>query len=155
MANHLVFLPWESHEPGIKILKKKKFQKVQKSKTNFLLTSNYFFHLHCIYHFLHSIYIALCIISHLEIILEKAMAIHSSTLAWKVPWMEGPGGLRSMWSLGVRHSWVTSLSFFTFMHWRKRWQPTPVFLSGESQRWGSLMGCHLWVHTESDTTEAT
>ena len=36
--------------------------------------------------------------------LEKAMAPHSSTLAWKIPWMEGPGGLQSMGSLGVRHN---------------------------------------------------
>ena len=41
---------------------------------------------------------------------EKAMAPHSSTLAWKIPWMEEPGGLQSMGSLGVRHDWVTSLS---------------------------------------------
>ena len=33
--------------------------------------------------------------------------------------------------------------------------PTPVFLPGESQGWGSLVGCHLWDRTESDTTEAT
>ena len=47
------------------------------------------------------------------------------------------------------------LSLFTFMHWRRKWQPTPVFLLGETQGQGSLMGCHLWGHTESDTTEAT
>jgi len=41
------------------------------------------------------------------------------------------------------------------MHWRRKWQPTPVFLPGESQGWGSLVGCHLWGRTESDTTEAT
>ena len=41
------------------------------------------------------------------------------------------------------------------MHWRRKWQPTPVFLPGESQGWGSLVGCGLWGHTESDTTEAT
>ena len=40
-------------------------------------------------------------------------------------------------------------------HWRRKRQPTPVFLPGESQGWGSLMGCHLWGRTESDTTEAT
>ena len=39
--------------------------------------------------------------------------------------------------------------------WRRQWQPTPVFLPGESQGWGSLVGCRLWGHTESDTTEAT
>jgi len=86
---------------------------------------------------------------------EKAMAPHSSTLAWKIPWTEGPGGLQSMGLLGVRHDWATSLSLFTFMHWRRKWQPTPVFLPGESQGRGSLVGYHLWGHTESDTTEAT
>ena len=86
---------------------------------------------------------------------EKAMATHSSTLAWKIPWTEGPGGLQSMGSLGVGHDWATSLYFFTFMHRRRKWQPTPVFLPGESQGWGRLMGCRLWDHTESDTTEAT
>ena len=73
------------------------------------------------------------------------MAPHSSTLAWQIPWMEEPGRLQSMGSLGVRHDWATSLSLFTFMHWRRKWQPTPVFLSGESQGQGSLMGCRLWV----------
>ena len=79
---------------------------------------------------------------------EKAMAPHSSTLAWKIPWMEEPGGLQSMGSRRVRHNWETSLSLFTFMHWRRKWQPTPVFLLGESQGWGSLVGCRLWGHTE-------
>ena len=72
------------------------------------------------------------------------MAPHSSTLAWKIPWTEGPGGLQSMGSLGVGHDWATSLYFFTFMQWRRKWQPTPVFLPGESQGWGSLVGCRLW-----------
>ena len=49
---------------------------------------------------------------------EKAMAPHSSTLAWKIPWAEEPGRLQSMGSLRVGHDWVTSLSLFTFMHWR-------------------------------------
>ena len=83
------------------------------------------------------------------------MATHSSTLAWKIPWMEGPGGLQSMGLLGVGHDQVTSLSLFTFMHWRRKWQPTPVFLPGESQGLGSLVGCRLWGCTELDTTEAT
>ena len=60
------------------------------------------------------------------------MAPHSSTLAWKVPWTEEPGGLRSMGLLRVGHDWATSLSLFTFMHWRRKRQPTPVFLPGES-----------------------
>ena len=67
----------------------------------------------------------------------SAMAPHSSTLAWKIPWTEEPGGLQSMGSLRVRHDWVTSLSLFTFMHWRRKWQPTPMFLPGESQGRGA------------------
>ena len=78
---------------------------------------------------------------------EKAMAPHSSTLAWKIPWMEEPGRLQSMGSLRVRPDWATSLSLFTFMHWRRKWQPTPMFLPGESQGWGSLVGCRLWGRT--------
>ena len=46
-------------------------------------------------------------------------------------------------------------SLSTFLHWRRKWQPTPVFLPGESQGRGSLVGCLLWGHTESDTTEVT
>ena len=86
---------------------------------------------------------------------EKAMAPHSSTPAWKIPWMEEPGGLRSMGSLRVGHDWATSLSLFPFTHWRRQWQPTPVFLPGESQGPGSLVDCRLWGRTESDTTEET
>ena len=41
------------------------------------------------------------------------MAPHSSTLAWKILWMEEPGRLQSMGSLRVGHDWVTSLSLFT------------------------------------------
>ena len=83
------------------------------------------------------------------------MAPHSSTLAWQIPCTEEPGRLQSMGSLGAGHDEVTSVSLFTFMHWRKTWQPTPVFLPGESQGQGSLVGCRLWGRTESDTTEAT
>ena len=86
---------------------------------------------------------------------EKAMAPHSSTLAWKIPWTEAPGRLQSTGSRRVGHDWATSLSLFTFMHWRRKWQSTPVFLPGESRGRGSLEGCNLWGHTESDTTEVT
>ena len=74
------------------------------------------------------------------------MATHSSTLAWKIPWTEEPGGLKSMGS---------RLSDFTLTHWRRKWQPTPVFLPGESQGQQSLVRCRLWGRTESDMTEAT
>ena len=85
---------------------------------------------------------------------EKAMAPHTSTLAWKTPWAEEPGGLQSMRSLRVRHDWVTSFLLFTFMHWRRKWQPTPVFLPGESQGRGRLVGCRPWGRTDLDTTES-
>ena len=87
--------------------------------------------------------------------LEKAMAPHSSTLAWKIPWAEEPGRPQSIGSRRVRHDWAPSLSLFTFKHWRRKWQPTPVFLPEESQGRGSLVGCRLWGCTELDTTEAT
>ena len=95
------------------------------------------------------------LMTNVDSIFEKAIASHSSTLAWKIPWMEEPGGLQSMESRRVEHDWATSLSLFTLMHWRRQWQPTPVFLPGESQGWGSLVGCHLWGRRELDTTEAT
>ena len=68
--------------------------------------------------------------------------------------LENPmdGGTWQAAVLGVAKS-RTRLSDFTFMHWRRKWQPTPVFLPGESQGRGNLVGCRLWGHTESDTTE--
>ena len=83
------------------------------------------------------------IIYRFSIYMCVAMAPHSSTLPWKIPWTEEPGRLLSMGSLRVGHNGATSLSLFTFMHWRRKWQPTPVFLPGESQGRGSLVGCHL------------
>ena len=74
---------------------------------------------------------------------EKAMATHSRTLAWKIPWMAEPYKLQSMGSLRVGLNNFT----FTFMHRRRKWQPTPVFLPGESQGRGSLVGCRLWGRT--------
>ena len=86
------------------------------------------------------------------------MAPHSSTLAWKIPWTEEPGRLQSMWSLGVGHDWATSLSLFTFMHWRRTWQPTPVFLPGESQGrgawWAAVYGSNRVRHNWSDLAVA-
>ena len=86
---------------------------------------------------------------------EKAMA---SQLQY--PCLENPMDGGAWWAAvhGLRrvgHDWATSLSLFTFIHWRRKRQPTSVFLPGESQGQGSLVGCHLWGHTESDTTEAT
>ena len=84
----------------------------------------------------------------------EVMPTHSSTLAWKIPWTEEPGGLLSMGSRRVGHDRATSLSLFTFMHWRRKWQPTLAFLPGESQGRRSLVGCCLWGRTELDTTES-
>ena len=90
--------------------------------------------------------------------LEKAMATHSSTLAWNIPWMEEPGRLQAMGLQRVGQDWATSLSLFTFMHWRRKWQPTPVFLPGESQGQrslvGSSMGSHRVRHNWSDLAAA-
>ena len=90
------------------------------------------------------------------------MAPHSSTLAWKIPWMEEPGRLQSVGSLRVGHAWATSLSLFTFMHWRRKWQPTPVFLPGESQRRGEpggllSMGSHsrTWLKRLSSSSSSS
>jgi len=85
--------------------------------------------------------------------------------------MEKPGRLQSMGSLesdtterlsrltfmhwSLESDTTERLSRLTFMHWRRKWKPTPVFLPGESQGWGSLVGCRLWGRTGSDTTEAT
>ena len=87
------------------------------------------------------------------------MAPHSSILAWKIPRTEEPGGLQSMGSHRVGHDWATSLSLFTFMHWRRKCQPTPVFLPGKSQGWGEpsglpSVGLHRVEHDWSDLAAA-
>ena len=91
--------------------------------------------------------------------MEKAMAPHSSALAWKISWMEEPGGLRSMGLLRVGHDWATSLSLFTFTHWRRKWQPTPVFLPWKIPGTGEpgglpSMGLHRVGHDWSDLAAA-
>ena len=85
------------------------------------------------------------------------MAPHSSTFAWKIPLMKEPGRLQSMGSLesDTTERLHFHFSLSTSMHWRRKWQPTPVFLPGESQGRGALLGCRLWGHTELDTTEVT
>ena len=75
--------------------------------------------------------------------LEKEMATHSSTLAWKIPWTEEPGGLHSMGSQRVQHDWAISLALFTF----------PVFLPGKSHGQRSLVHYGLWGCNELDMTE--
>ena len=75
--------------------------------------------------------------------------------------LENPMDGGAWWAAvhGVTKSQTERLNFHfslsTFMHWRRKWQPTPVFLPGESQGRGSLLGCCLWGCTELDTTEAT
>ena len=85
-------------------------------------------------------------------VMEKAMAAPSSTLAWQIPWTEEPARLQSMGLLRVRHDWAASLSLFTSMHWRRKWHPTPVFLPGKSHGQRSLAGYSPWGRKESDTS---
>ena len=103
-------------------------------------------------------------IGDIYIVSEKAMAPHSSTLAWKIPWMEEPVRLQSMGSLRVGHDWATSLWLFTFMHWRRKWQPTPMATHSSVLAWkipgtgepGGLpsMGSHGVGHVWSDLAAA-
>ena len=97
----------------------------------------------------------------MPILSEKAMAPHSSTLSWKISWMEEPGGLHSMGSWRVGYDWASSLSLFTFMHWRRKWQPTPVFLPGESWDggawWAAVSGVaqsRTWLKWRSSSLAA-
>ena len=83
---------------------------------------------------------------------DKAMAPHSSTLAWKIPWTEEEACYAAVY--GVGHDWATSLSLFTFMHWRGKWQPTPVFFPGES-RDGGAWWASVYGVTQSWTRKVT
>ena len=96
----------------------------------------------------------ICLFNFITQISNKANGTPLQYSCLENSWTEEPGRLQSMGSLRVRNDWATSLSLFTFMHWRRKWQPTPVFLLGESQGRGRLVGCCLWGRTELDTTEA-
>ena len=83
------------------------------------------------------------------------MAPHSSTLAWKNP-VDGGAWKAAVHGVAKSRTRLSDFTFtFTFMHWRRKWQPAQVFVPGESQGQGSLVGCRLWGRTESDTTEVT
>ena len=85
------------------------------------------------------------------------MAPHSSTLAWKIPWTEKPSKLQSMGSLRVRHDWATSLSLFTFKHWRRKWQPSVLAwrIPGMGKPGGlPSMGSHRVGHDWSNLAAA-
>ena len=90
---------------------------------------------------------------------EKAMVTHSSTLAWKIPWMEEPGGLQSMGLWRIRHDWATSLSLFTFVHLEKEMATHSSVLAWripETAELGGLpsMGPHRVGHHWSDLAAA-
>ena len=103
------------------------------------------------------------ILPHFEYCLQKQHSIRSISLHWDILKLgicrmgEGNGtplqysclenpmdGLQSMGLRRVGHNWETSLSLFIFMHWRRKWQPTPVFLPGESRDgrawWAAVYG---------------
>ena len=86
------------------------------------------------------------------------MAPHSSTLAWKIPWTEKPRGLQSMGSWRVRHDWATSLSLFTFMHWRRKLHSSVLAwrIPGTGEPGGLLsMGLHRVGHDWSDSSSSS
>ena len=84
--------------------------------------------------------------------MEKAIATHSSTLAWKIPWMEEPGRLQSMGSLRVGHDFTFTFHFHAL---EKEMATHSSVLTWRIPGMGNLVGCRLWGRTESDTTEAT
>ena len=91
--------------------------------------------------------------------MEEAMAAHSSPLAWKIPWTEEPGRLQSMGSLTVGHDWATSLSLFTFMHWRREMATRSSVLAWRIPGMGEpgglpSMGSHRVGHDWSDLAAA-
>ena len=113
-----------------------------------------------------------------EDLLEKEVSTHSSILAWRILRTEEPDGLYSMGSQRIRHDWAThphrgckglpwwlsskesckcrKYGFNLWVRkipWRRKWQPTPVLLPGESHGWRSLAGYGPWGCKESDTTE--
>ena len=75
---------------------------------------------------------------------EKAMAPHSGTLAWKIPWTEEPGSPWGCEEPDTTERLCFHFSLSTFMHWRRKWQPTPVFLPGKSHGQRSLVGYSSW-----------
>ena len=98
----------------------------------------------------------------LWVTLEKAMAPHSSTLAWKIPWMGEPGGLQSTGSWRVRDDWATSLALFTFMHWRRNGNPLQCScLENPRDRgawWAAVYGVaqsRTWLKRLSNSSRST
>ena len=91
----------------------------------------------------------------------KAMAPHSSIVAWKVPWTEGPGGLQSMGSLGVGHDWAFDFTFTFHFHALEKEMATHSSvlawrIPGTGERGGlPSMGSHRVRHDWSDLAAAT
>ena len=96
--------------------------------------------------------------TYIYVVLEKALAPHSSTLAWKLPWTEEPGGLQSMGSLGVRHDWATSLSLYFNALEKEMATHSSVLawrIPGTGEPGGLLtMGSHRVRHDWSDLAAA-
>ena len=77
------------------------------------------------------------------------------SISFRIDWFDLLAVQGTLKSLLQHHSSKASILQCSALFWRRKWQPTPVFLPGESQGQRSLVGCHLWGRTESDTTEAT
>ena len=80
---------------------------------------------------------SLVVIAKTSFIIGEGNGTPLQYLCLENPWTEEPGKLQSLGSKRVGCDWATSLSLFTFMLWRRKWQPTPVFLPGESQGRGA------------------
>ena len=80
---------------------------------------------------------------------------HPGLISFSMDWLDLLSVQGTLKSLLQHHSSKASILLCSGFFWRRKWQPTPVFLPGESQGWGNLVGCHLWGCTQSDTTEAT
>ena len=87
--------------------------------------------------------------------LEKEMATHSSVFAWRIPGTGEPGGLPPMGSHRVGQDWsdLAAAAARPSLNWRSKWQPTPVFLTGESHEQRSLVSYSPWDHKELDMTQ--